>query len=168
MLSHVSVGTTRAKFAEMVKFYDAIMTPLRCKRQMVVVQKWTTKGEDGTQVEGSMDNQADPLMEYNDDIVAVAYGKYFPQFWVQLPHAALVEATVGQGVHFAFTCSSEKQVQSVYETAMANGGTCNGPPGKRLEYSERYYGAFFIDPFGHKLEATFFDLGILMNNCQIL
>lgn len=166
MFSHVSVGTTRAKFAEMVKFYDAIMTPLGCKRQMVVLQKWTTK-EDGTQ-EGSMDNRADPLMAYNDNVVAVAYGKYFPQFWVQLPHSAIVEATVGHGVHFAFTCSSEKQVQSVYEMAMASGGACNGPPGKRLEYSEHYYGAFFIDPFGHKLEATFFDMGILMNTCQIL
>lgn len=35
--------------------------------------------------------------------VAVAYGKYFPEFWVQLPLEGT--ACVGNGIHVAFFCS---------------------------------------------------------------
>ena len=172
-ISHISVGTTREKFPEMIQFYDAIMQELGAKRQMMVAfkQPSTPDGES----ENGDGNKLDPNSEYNDTVVAVAYGKYFPQYWVQLPHnddndltTAEKEATPGNGVHIAFNCSSQKQVQDVYNVAMSNGGTCNGKPGPRIEYSDKYYGAFFIDPFGNKLEATFFDLGFIMNNCAIL
>ena len=152
IVSHISVGATQEKFPEMLKFYDAIMADLGAKRQMMV--------------DKTGDNKVGITTEYRDDIVAVAYGKYFPEVWVQLPHDKKV-ATAGNGVHVAFSCSTQKQVDKVYNTAIQNGAASNGMPGPRPEYSDKYYGAFFIDPCGNKLEAVFFDMGIF-NYCNIL
>ncbi len=38
---------------------------------------------------------------------------------------------------------------------MHNGGTDNGPPGLRPEYTGRYYAAFVLDPDGNNVEAVF-------------
>ena len=97
----------------------------------------------------------------------MAYGKYYPEVWIQLPQDTTKEASAGNGAHIAFTCSNQKQVEKVYATAVENGGICNGKPGPRPEYSDKYYGAFFIDPCGNKLEAVFFNMG-LFNYCNIL
>lgn len=40
----------------------------------------------------------------------------------------------------------------------AAGGKCNGPPGFRPMYHEKYYGAFILDPDGNNIECVFFDL----------
>jgi len=39
-------------------------------------------------------------------------------------------------------------------------------PGPRPDYDARYYGAFVLDPDGHKIEVTFFDMG-LWNYCAV-
>ena len=57
-------------------------------------------------------------------------------------------------------------VDAAYEVAIAKGAKCNGPPGPRPEYGEPYYGAYFIDHQGNKMEATFYDMGI-WNYCVI-
>ncbi len=59
-------------------------------------------------------------------------------------------ATVGNGVMVALECVDEDQIKRVYETALANGGTCDGPPGPR---GEGFYAAYFRDPDGNKLNA---------------
>ena len=87
---------------------------------------------------------------------AVAYGKEFPEFWVQTPFEG-GRATVGNGTHFAFLATSKVEVQSFYLAAMAHGATSEGEPGPRPEYGSGYYGCFVRDPDGHKLEATFWD-----------
>jgi catechol 2,3-dioxygenase-like lactoylglutathione lyase family enzyme len=61
---------------------------------------------------------------------------------------------VGAPIHVAFGASSIEQVQAFHEAAIAAGGTDNGAPGLRPEYSERYYGAFVLDPDGHNIEAV--------------
>ena len=38
--------------------------------------------------------------------------------------------------------------------ALAAGGTDNGGPGLRPQYSEHYYGAFVLDPDGNNVEAV--------------
>jgi len=85
---------------------------------------------------------------------AVAYGKLYPEFWVQTPidHKA---ATLGNGTHFGFLAASKQQVQSFFLAAMAHGATSDGEPGSRAEYGPNYYGCFVRDPDGHKLEATY-------------
>jgi predicted lactoylglutathione lyase len=48
-------------------------------------------------------------------------------------------------------------VHDFYKIAIANGATCDGPPGPRPLYSDAYYGCFVRDLDGHKIEATFWD-----------
>lgn len=60
----------------------------------------------------------------------------------------------GAPVHVAFAADRRDQVDAFYAAALAAGGTDNGPPGLRREYSEGYYGAFVLDPDGHNIEAV--------------
>ena len=68
---------------------------------------------------------------------------------------SLEYAPVGAPVHIAFAADSREQVHAFHETALAAGGTDNGPPGLRPEYSPAYYGAFVLDPDGNNVEAVF-------------
>jgi catechol 2,3-dioxygenase-like lactoylglutathione lyase family enzyme len=61
--------------------------------------------------------------------------------------------STGSPVHVAFGAESTEQVQAFYDAALAAGGIDNGAPGLRPQYSERYYGAFVLDPDGHNIEA---------------
>ena len=42
-------------------------------------------------------------------------------------------ASVGNGVMVALEAKDKEQVQRLYDIALANGGTCEGPPGPRGE-----------------------------------
>jgi len=59
-------------------------------------------------------------------------------------------ATVGNGVMVALEAKSKDQVHKLHEIALANGGTCEGPPGPR---GDQFYAAYFRDPDGNKLNA---------------
>ena len=103
IVSHISVGTSPEKFGKMLQFYDAVMMELGAKRQMVI-------DNNGNKV-------SDLSIEYSNSIVAVAYGKYYPEFWVQLPGDGN-GALPGNGVHIAFSCKSQAHVHQVYQVAM--------------------------------------------------
>ncbi len=96
------------------------------------------------------------LMDYPG---AVAFGRLYPEFWVQTPIDGKL-ATQGNGTHFAFIATNQEQVHAFYDAAIAAGATCDGPPGPRPEYSEAYYAAFVRDLDGHKIEAAFWDEAI--------
>jgi len=96
------------------------------------------------------------LMEYS---FGVAYGKQFPEFWVQSPIDG-TRASVGNGTHICFLAESKEAVHAFYEAAIAAGATDEGPPGPRPQYSPGYYGAFARDPDGHKVEAAYFDASL--------
>ncbi|AUW58963.1 glyoxalase [Sphingobium sp. SCG-1] len=59
-------------------------------------------------------------------------------------------ATVGNGVMVGLQAKDPEQVQRIYDIALANGGTNEGPPGPRVE---GFYAAYFRDPDGNKLNA---------------
>jgi predicted lactoylglutathione lyase len=63
------------------------------------------------------------------------------------------EATVGNGTNFGFAADTDEQVDRIYEYALANSGSDEGPPGER---SPQFYGAYFRDPAGNKLVAFHF------------
>ncbi|MGB8330746.1 MAG: VOC family protein [Polyangiales bacterium] len=88
---------------------------------------------------------------------AVAYGKTFPEFWVQIPIDGQ-PASTGNGTHVCFIAQSKDAVHAFHEAALAAGATDDGSPGPRPQYSPGYYGAFARDPDGHKIEALFFDV----------
>ena len=62
---------------------------------------------------------------------------------------------VTTGAHIAFIASNADAVERWHSAAVQHGGTDNGPPGIRPEYSGRYYAAFVLDPDGNNVEAVF-------------
>ena len=87
---------------------------------------------------------------------AVAYGKLFPEFWVQTPHDGKTAQTAN-GVHFSFFAASNAQVDEFYKAALAAGAKDDGAPGLRSDYGAGYYGCFLYDLDGHKIEAMHWD-----------
>lgn len=81
-------------------------------------------------------------------------GHYWPQFYIQLPINGL-PATWGNGVQVSFGAHSADQVDAAWEAAMGMGGIDEGPPGKRPQYGDDYYGAYCRDPEGNKLCFVF-------------
>lgn len=90
---------------------------------------------------------------------ATAYGKHFPEFWVQTPHDGQ-PPSVGNGTHFGFTADSKAQVDAFFAAAIKAGATADGEPGPRSDYGPAYYGCFVRDLDGHKIEAAFWDASL--------
>lgn len=65
-----------------------------------------------------------------------------------------VAALLADRRHWCLKAASRAQVDAFYAAALANGGTCDGPPGLRPEYHPAYYAAFVRDPDGNRLEAV--------------
>ncbi|MBD2461907.1 VOC family protein [Oscillatoria sp. FACHB-1407] len=91
---------------------------------------------------------------------AVAYGKQYPEFWVQLPYDNQT-ATVGNGTHIGFIAPTKESVHAFYEAALAAGAIADGAPGGRPDYGEPYYGCFVRDLDGHKIEASYWDMKLV-------
>lgn len=87
---------------------------------------------------------------------AIAYGKRYPEFWVQVPIDGH-PASVGNGAHVGFIAPSRDAVHAFHAAALAAGAADEGAPGPRPHYGEPYYGCFVRDPDGHKIEAAFWD-----------
>ncbi len=62
---------------------------------------------------------------------------------------------VTTGAHIAFRAPDTVSVERWHAAAIANGGTDNGAPGVRPDYSDRYFAAFALDPDGNNVEAVF-------------
>ena len=90
---------------------------------------------------------------------AVAYGKQFPEFWVQVPFDQTA-ATVGNGTHVGFITDSREKVDAFYKAALAAGAKDNGAPGGREHYGKPYYGCFVEDLDGNRIEAMFWDFAM--------
>ena len=60
-------------------------------------------------------------------------------------------ATVGNGTMLAFRAPTDGQVRDVHAAGLAAGGTDEGPPGFRAEYSKNFYVGYLRDPVGNKL-----------------
>ncbi len=87
---------------------------------------------------------------------AIAWGKMFPEFWVNIPHDN-GRAETANGVHFAFFATNRAEVDAFHAAGLAHGAADDGAPGPRKEYGEPYYGCFLRDPDGHKIEAVYWD-----------
>lgn len=91
---------------------------------------------------------------------AVAYGKQYPEFWVQTPIDGQ-PATLGNGTHVGFIAPTKESVHAFYEAALTAGGVGEGAPGGRPDYGEPYYGCFVRDLDGHKVEASYWDMQLV-------
>jgi len=63
-------------------------------------------------------------------------------------------AAAGAGAHLAFAAASREAVDAFHAAALAAGGSDNGAPGLRADYSPTYYAAFVVDPDGNNVEAV--------------
>nr|WP_315494025.1 VOC family protein [uncultured Rhodoferax sp.] len=121
MFSHIFVGV--ADFERALRFYAPVMQALGQQQRFIDRNRpWA-----GWQTEGV----ARPL------------------FLIGTPFEG--EHQSGNGQMTAFLAESRAQVDAVYQTALAHGGTREGAPGLRPEYHANYYGAYFRDTEGNKL-----------------
>lgn len=91
---------------------------------------------------------------------AVAYGREYPEFWVQTPIDGR-PASVGNGTHIGFFAPDKAAVLAFYEAALDAGAKGEGEPGPRPDYGDPYFGCFVRDPDGHKIEASYWDLDLV-------
>ena len=111
------------QFAQAVAFYDQVLAALNIGRVL-------------------------DLSEHQ----AVAYGRAYPEFWIQTPHDG-GRAETANGTHIAFFAQSRAEVDAFYTAALAAGAQDDGAPGPRPHYGKEYYGCFVRDLDGHKIEA---------------
>ncbi|MBI1251251.1 MAG: VOC family protein [Alphaproteobacteria bacterium] len=126
-LDHISIGVTNMQRAK--AFYDAVLAPLGMQPVYPV--------------------------EINGQLVGVGYGDTpdKPTFWIQFPINGQ-PASMGNGVHIAFTAATREAVDAFYLAALDQGGAEDGRPGLRTEYHPSYYAAFIRDPDHNKIEAV--------------
>lgn len=111
------------RFEEAVAFYDKVLSSLGIGRTL-------------------------DLSEHQ----AVAYGRAYPEFWIQAPCDGQ-PAQTANGVHIAFYAETREEVDAFYQAALAAGANDDGAPGPRPHYGKEYYGCFVRDLDGHKIEA---------------
>ncbi|HKS85238.1 MAG TPA: VOC family protein [Pseudolabrys sp.] len=93
------------------------------------------------------------LREWPD--AAVGYGKKYPEFWINR-RAGMAAIEADSGVHICLRAPSTAAVDAFHAAALSHGGSSDGAPGLRPEYSARYYAAFVRDVDGNRIEAVTF------------
>ena len=82
----------------------------------------------------------------------------YPRFFTGYPFDGRT-AGVGNGTMTAFLIDDRRSIDRLYQLAMTNGGSDEGTPGIRPQYSDRFYAAYVRDPDGNKLAFVCYDAG---------
>ena len=85
----------------------------------------------------------------------VGFGKRYAEFWLN-HRPSMPPVAADSGMHVCVRAPDADAVRKFYEAALAAGGTSDGEPGPRPEYSGNYYAAFIHDPEGNRIEAVTF------------
>ena len=85
-----------------------------------------------------------------DFTVAIGYGTDRATFWI----GGLHEGDGFRESHIAFTAPDRAAVHAFFEAATARGAEVLHEPRVWPEYHASYYGAFVLDPDGHRIEAV--------------
>jgi catechol 2,3-dioxygenase-like lactoylglutathione lyase family enzyme len=85
----------------------------------------------------------------------VGFGKTYPEFWLN-GRAGLTPSPPDSGAHVCLRAPDVQAVDAFHAAALAAGAASDGAPGKRPEYSARYYAAFIRDRDGNRIEAVTF------------
>jgi catechol 2,3-dioxygenase-like lactoylglutathione lyase family enzyme len=78
--------------------------------------------------------------------VTFGMGEDYPFLWISAGDPG--------HAHLALRADNRAMVDAFYDAAIKAGGTDNGKPGVRSEYSENYYAAYVLDADGHNIEAV--------------
>lgn len=123
MLSYITVGANDVPRSG--RFYAAILTPLGYEKK-----------------------EATDAVEFALPKVPGRAGG--PTVYVKKPYDGK-EATVGNGSMTAFQAGTHEMVRSLHAAGLEAGGSDEGAPGFRAEYSEHFYVGYLRDPLGNKV-----------------
>ncbi len=126
MIDHLTTYAT--DYDKTIAFYDAALATLGAERSVNMVASW---------------NPEWPTQRF------CAYstsGK--PVFWVSESKDAYTPR------HVAFSATDTAAVDAFHAAGLKAGGSDNGAPGPRAQYSPNYYGGFLLDPDGNNVEAV--------------
>jgi catechol 2,3-dioxygenase-like lactoylglutathione lyase family enzyme len=126
MIDHVSLGVS--DLARSRRFYDATLSAIGLAR----ILDFEDRGSDY----GAM---AAPL--------GFELGVEFTITRENAPRPAA-------GMHVCFRAQDRESVRRFYDAALEAGGCDDGTPGLRPKYHPDYFGAFVLDPDGHRIEAA--------------
>jgi len=82
------------------------------------------------------------------------YGAAAGQTGVEFTITTVAGAKSSAGMHLCFRAPTRAAVRAFHAAALENGGLDDGAPGMRPIYHPDYFGAFVIDPDGHRIEAV--------------
>lgn len=124
MLNYITVGANDVPRSG--RFYTAILTPLGYERK-----------DAADSVEFTLPGAPDRI----NGSGAV---------YVKKPHNGN-EATAGNGSMAAFQAETHEMVRNLHAAGLEAGGSDEGAPGFRDEYSESFYVGYLRDPLGNKV-----------------
>ncbi|MEQ8813690.1 MAG: VOC family protein [Thalassobaculum sp.] len=124
MLSYITIGANDV--AASGRFYAAVLTPLGYEK---------TESPEGIAFTA-------PAVPGRDGGSATVY--------VKKPYDGK-PAAVGNGSMTAFRAGTHEMVRSVHAAGLRAGGSDEGAPGFRAEYSAHFYVGYLRDPVGNKL-----------------
>ena len=85
----------------------------------------------------------------------IGFGKKYPDFWLN-ERRGMSPVIADSGNHIALRAPDTQAVDAFYAAALKAGGSSDGAPGPRPEYTAGYYAAFVRDPEGNRIEAVTF------------
>jgi len=124
MLSYITIGAN--DLARSARFYTAVLVPLGYEK---------TEGNDA-------------VVYTLPDLPDRSNGP--GAIYVRKPYDGR-EATVGNGSMNAFRVATHAELRAVHSAGIAAGGTDEGAPGFRAEYSKNFFVGYLRDPVGNKL-----------------
>jgi catechol 2,3-dioxygenase-like lactoylglutathione lyase family enzyme len=96
--------------------------------------------------------------QYNGEVHAM-YGSPETGMFMVGPPADGEAATHANGGTIGLAANETSAIDAWHAAALANGGTCEGAPGRRDYGPQPMYGAYVRDPVGNKLCAFTMNLG---------
>jgi catechol 2,3-dioxygenase-like lactoylglutathione lyase family enzyme len=82
------------------------------------------------------------------------YGAMAGSLGVEFTITVEPSVTMSQGMHLCFRAPNRDAVCAFHAAAVSSGGQDDGPAGLRPQYHANYFGAFVLDPDGHRIEAV--------------
>ena len=124
MLSYIRVGANDIPLSG--HFYTAILTPLGYRKK---------------EVPNGIEFTFPELPGESHGPVAIYVGKPYDG----------QEASVGNGSMTAFQAETHEMVRNLHTAGLQAGGSDEGAPGFREQYSEHFYVGYLRDPLGNKV-----------------
>ncbi|MEM1275208.1 MAG: VOC family protein [Pseudomonadota bacterium] len=143
MMMHMTLGSN--DLGKAARFYDAVMPILNHARAPISLDGFLAYAPITGVSSGAATGQQ-------------TAGRISPFLCVCRPYDGQ-PANQGNGFHIAWAAADKAAVEAFHAAALAHGGTDEGAPGPRPQYSADYFAAYIRDPDGNKLQAVFYEDG---------